>query len=51
MRDADPTTPAAPCWCTYLPPVVAVPAATDLGCWCPDCLKQHIAQNVTPPRD
>lgn len=37
-----------PCWCTALPPAVAVPdAAGDgpaPGCWCPACLKQHIAQ-------
>jgi hypothetical protein len=39
---------AAPCWCTLLPPVVAVPrqqgdAAPAASCWCPDCLKAHIA--------
>jgi hypothetical protein len=39
-----------PCWCTALPPVVPVPAARDAardagpGCWCPACLRQHIAQ-------
>jgi len=37
----------APCWCTYMPPVVAVPVVADgaqaPGCWCPACLKQHIA--------
>lgn len=32
----------APCWCTQLPLVVAVPAA-QAGCWCPDCLGQHVA--------
>jgi hypothetical protein len=39
-----------PCWCTELPPVVTVPLkgsdATDAGCWCPACLKQHIAQSA-----
>jgi hypothetical protein len=48
---------AAPCWCTLLPPAVPVPrpeearagsdaeraAAAAVGCWCPDCLKAHIA--------
>ncbi|WP_229427475.1 cysteine-rich CWC family protein [Pseudoduganella albidiflava] len=43
----------APCWCTHLPPVVPVPrqegakegqtATAAVGCWCPDCLKAHIA--------
>ncbi|WP_106755659.1 cysteine-rich CWC family protein [Massilia glaciei] len=33
----------APCWCTALPPVVAVPGANaGAGCWCPACLRQHI---------
>jgi hypothetical protein len=47
----------APCWCTRLPPVVALPAADDAaGCWCPACLEQHIAQRMaeappTPPDD
>lgn len=32
-----------PCWCTAVPPAVPVPAPeTDLSCWCPACLKQHI---------
>jgi hypothetical protein len=43
-----------PCWCTTLPPVVPVPtpvtrdAAQDAapGCWCPACLRQHIAQQT-----
>ncbi|MBB3223920.1 cysteine-rich CWC family protein [Pseudoduganella umbonata] len=48
---------AAPCWCTLLPPAVPVPrqsglkaevnekqaATPPVGCWCPDCLKAHIA--------
>jgi len=34
---------AGPCWCTTLPPVVAVPGA-DAACWCPACLRAHIAQ-------
>jgi hypothetical protein len=33
---------AGPCWCTQLPPVVPVPGAAS-ACWCPACLKQHIA--------
>jgi hypothetical protein len=32
---------AAPCWCTALPAVVAVPGA-PAACWCPACLQQHI---------
>jgi hypothetical protein len=44
---------ADPCWCTTLPPVVPVPVPVPLqsgtqdaapGCWCPACLRQHIAQ-------
>lgn len=39
----------SPCWCTAMPPAVPVPAVsadpvTDLTCWCPACLKQHIAE-------
>ena len=40
-----------PCWCTTLPPVVPVPVTRDAaqgnapGCWCPACLRQHIAQH------
>jgi hypothetical protein len=35
----------APCWCTRLPPVVALPPVGEAaGCWCPACLAQHIAQ-------
>jgi len=36
-----------PCWCMALPPLVAVPAAAKdaAGCWCPACLRQHIAQS------
>jgi hypothetical protein len=38
-----------PCWCTTLPPVVPLPVqdagqGTAPGCWCPACLRQHIAQ-------
>jgi len=32
-----------PCWCTELPPVVPVPGV-DAGCWCPACLRAHIAE-------
>jgi hypothetical protein len=45
----------APCWCTRLPPVVALPpAGAAAGCWCPACLEQHIVQRTagapnTPP--
>jgi len=31
-----------PCWCTTMPPVVAVPADGITSCWCPACLKLHI---------
>ena len=35
----------APCWCTRLPPVVALPPVGEAaGGWCPACLAQHIAQ-------
>jgi hypothetical protein len=44
-----------PCWCTALPPVVPVPGI-DAGCWCPACLRTHIAETARPaaekfPRD
>jgi len=33
-----------PCWCTQLPPAVPVPEGDGaVGCWCPACLKAHIA--------
>jgi hypothetical protein len=31
-----------PCWCTELPPVVPLPGA-EARCWCPACLRAHIA--------
>jgi Cysteine-rich CWC len=39
-----------PCWCTALPPVVPVPAvqAAAVGCWCPACLRAHIAARPAP---
>jgi hypothetical protein len=41
---------SGPCWCAGLPPAVAVPEggteAAAAGCWCPACLKQHIAQQA-----
>jgi hypothetical protein len=56
MADGD---GSQPCWCASLPPVVPVPVqaseavskaaatapapAADLSCWCPDCLRRHIA--------
>lgn len=33
---------AEPCWCTALPPLVALPREAGAACWCPACLKQHI---------
>ncbi len=54
---ADGKLPTEPCWCTYFPPAVPVPAPAPAGaavaaaaataaagCWCPACLKAHIAQ-------
>jgi hypothetical protein len=43
---------AGPCWCTTLPPVVPVPVPAGAeqaapGCWCPACLRQHIAQQAS----
>jgi hypothetical protein len=52
---ADGNDDGAPCWCTKLPPVVALPLVGEAaGCWCPACLEQHIAQRTarapdTPP--
>jgi len=38
-----------PCWCMALPPAVAVPSEAA-GCWCPACLRAHIAaQGTLPP--
>ena len=34
-----------PCWCTELPPVVPLPGV-EAGCWCPACLRAHIAEVV-----
>jgi len=35
------------CWCTALPPAVAVPQEAA-GCWCPACLRAHIAAYPAP---
>jgi hypothetical protein len=46
MSDAGPDGKAdtQPCWCCALPPALPVPDASQaIGCWCPDCLKAHIA--------
>jgi len=43
---------AGPCWCTELPAVVPVPREGEpAACWCPTCLKQHIADQAAkvPP--
>jgi hypothetical protein len=42
---------AQPCWCTYLPASLPVPSAPGASCWCPACLKQHIADNPQPAGD
>jgi hypothetical protein len=34
-----------PCWCTELPPVVPLPGV-DASCWCPACLRAHIAETA-----
>jgi len=36
-----------PCWCTALPPAVAVPADA-VGCWCPACLRAYIDAQQAP---
>jgi hypothetical protein len=52
LADADPSAPAQPCWCTYLPAALPVPSVPGASCWCPDCLKQHIAaqRTIEPPQ-
>ncbi|WP_308923291.1 cysteine-rich CWC family protein [Janthinobacterium sp. J1-1] len=37
--------PAAsgPCWCAALPAAVPLPGNSATGCWCPACLRAHIA--------
>jgi hypothetical protein len=34
-----------PCWCTRLPAVVPLPGI-DAACWCPACLRAHIAETA-----
>jgi hypothetical protein len=37
----------APCWCTEMAPVVAVPRDGEVAaCWCPACLKAHIDEQA-----
>jgi len=48
MADADPALAAQPCWCTYMPAAVPVPSAPGASCWCPACLRQHIAAGTEP---
>jgi len=45
MADAS----AAPCWCVALPAAVPIPVPVPgqdqaATCWCPACLKHHIAE-------
>lgn len=41
-----------PCWCTRLPPAVALPPpGSGAGCWCRACLEQHIASGAGPAPD
>ncbi|HEU5434796.1 MAG TPA: cysteine-rich CWC family protein [Telluria sp.] len=50
---ADGADPATPCWCVSLPAVVPVPALDNgvgAACWCPACLRDHIAELETPLR-
>jgi hypothetical protein len=50
-----------PCWCTFEPPAVPVPSSTTgaapaeaasasaaVACWCPACLRAHIASLKAP---
>jgi hypothetical protein len=56
MADGD---GSEPCWCASLPLVMPVPApgasaavpapASDPSCWCPDCLRRHIAATGATP--
>ncbi|WP_082988869.1 cysteine-rich CWC family protein [Janthinobacterium psychrotolerans] len=48
---ADPSASGA-CWCAALPPAVPVPlpGGTATGCWCPDCLRAHIASLPLPAK-
>lgn len=32
------------CWCASLPPLLAVPDAHVGQCYCPDCLRQKLAE-------
>ncbi len=43
---ADPDGSNAPCWCAALPTVVPVPGVPGAACWCPTCLRAHIAQQT-----
>lgn len=58
MADGD---GSEPCWCASLPLVMPVPApgasvaapapdpSLDPSCWCPDCLRLHIAATSAAP--
>ena len=52
MADGD---GSQPCWCASLPLVMPVPSpgvsapASDPSCWCPDCLRRHIAATTAAP--
>ena len=60
MADGD---GSQPCWCASLPLVMPVPPlssgapasasvlapAEDPSCWCPDCLRRHIAATTAAP--
>lgn len=43
-----------PCWCTTLPSLPAAAqaalnrgqASSDIRCFCPDCLRKHIAASI-----
>ena len=50
MVDAAADAAAGPCWCTALPAIVPVPGV-DASCWCPACLKLHIATQQASPSE
>jgi hypothetical protein len=37
-----------PCWCTFEALAVPVPGQAAVGCWCPACLRAHIASLKAP---
>ena len=40
-------TPEGQCWCMALPPVMALPAGENAGCFCPECLRNIMTAGLS----